>query len=47
MVAKYWLEPVALERADGFSRVDLNAIERLVKEHRERLLESWNEFFDG
>ena len=47
MVAKYWLEPVVLERAGGFSRVKLKAIERLVKEHRERLLESWNEFFDG
>ena len=45
MVAKFWLEPVALERAGGFSRVELNAIARLVQEHRERLLESWHEFF--
>ena len=29
MVAKLWLEPVALERAGGFSRVELNAIVRL------------------
>jgi len=26
MVAKVWLEPIALERAGGFSRVELNAI---------------------
>ena len=45
MVAKVWLEPVALERAGGFSRVELNAILRLVQEHRERLLKSWYEFF--
>ena len=45
MVAKFWLEPIALERAGGFSRVELNAIARLVQEHRERLLESWHEFF--
>ncbi len=45
MVAKFWLEPVARERAGGFSRVELNAIARLVQEHRERLLESWHEFF--
>ncbi len=45
MVAKFWLEPVALERAGGFSRVELNAIARLVQEHRERLLGSWYEFF--
>ena len=45
MVAKFWLEPVALERAGGFSRVELNAIVKLVYEHRERLLETWYEFF--
>ena len=45
MVAKFWLEPVTLERAGGFSRVELNAIARLVQEHRERLLKSWYEFF--
>jgi len=45
MVAKIWLEPMALERAGGFSRVELNAILRLVDEHRERLIRSWYEFF--
>ncbi len=45
MVAKFWLEPVALERAGGFSRVELNVILELVQEHRERLLKSWYEFF--
>ena len=45
MVAKFWLEPVALERAGGFHRVELNAIARLVQAHRERLLKSWYEFF--
>ena len=45
MVAKVWLEPVALERAGGFSPVELNAIVRLVQTHREPLLKSWHEFF--
>ncbi len=45
MVAKYWLEPVALERAGGFKRTELNAVARLVQEHRERLLKSSYEFF--
>lgn len=45
MVAKFWLEPVALQRAGGFSRHELNVLAKLVNEHRERLLESWNEFF--
>jgi len=45
MVAKFWLEPVVLERAGGFRRVELNAIAKLVQEHRRRLIESWYEFF--
>ena len=45
MVAKIWLDPVTLERAGGFGRVELNAIVRLVQQHRERLVKSWYEFF--
>lgn len=45
MVAKFWLDPVALEKAGGFGRAELNVIAQLVQEHREALLESWNEFF--
>jgi hypothetical protein len=44
-VAKFWLDPVALERAGGFSRAELNLILKLVDEHRERLMRSWYEFF--
>jgi hypothetical protein len=44
-VAKLWLDPVALERAGGFSRVELNEILKLVDEHRERLMRSWYAFF--
>lgn len=44
-VAKFWLDPVALERAGGLSRVELNVVAKLVNEHRDSLLEQWNEFF--
>jgi hypothetical protein len=44
-VAKFWLDPVVLERTGGFSRVEINKILKLVEEHREHLLESWYEFF--
>ena len=44
-VAKFWLDPVVLERAGGFSRVEINKIMRLVQEHSEHLLEKWYEFF--
>ncbi len=45
MVAKFWLEPVVLARAGGFSRLELNTIAKLVEAHRDEFLESWNEFF--
>lgn len=44
-VAKIWLDPVVLERAGGFGRVEINRIMRLVREHREHFLERWHEFF--
>jgi hypothetical protein len=45
MVAKFWLEPVALQKTGGFSRTELNKIAKLVSENRDVLLESWYEFF--
>jgi hypothetical protein len=44
-VAKFWIDPVALQHAGGFNRAELNRIARLVMEHQDHLLESWNEFF--
>ncbi len=38
MVAKFWLDPVALQQAGGFNRGELNVIGRLVQEHREKFL---------
>ena len=45
--AKFWLDPVRLARSRGFIRKEISRIRRLVVEHREELLESWNEFFHG
>lgn len=44
-VAKFWLDPVALQRTGGYSRLELNKIAAMIEEHRETLLESWHEFF--
>jgi hypothetical protein len=46
-IAKFWLDPLVLERSGGFSRTEINRIQKLVEEHREALLERWNEFFSG
>jgi hypothetical protein len=45
MVAKFWLEPLVLERAGGFKPHELNAIGKMVEENRVLLLERWNEHF--
>ena len=43
--AKFWLSPVALARNLGFSARELRAIERIVIEHEQSLLEVWYEHF--
>lgn len=44
--AKFWLIPVRLQNSGGFSRNELNRIQRLVEEHRELLLRGWNGYFN-
>ena len=45
MVAKLWLDPVALERAGGFKPQELNKLFKMTQERREFLLERWHEHF--
>jgi len=44
-VAKFWLDPLALQSAGGYSRSELSTIAAMVQSRREDLLESWYEFF--
>ena len=46
-VAKFWLEPVRLERSGGFARREINRIQRVVEQNAEALLRSWNEYFES
>ena len=43
--AKFWLEPVRLQKSGGFSSVELNRIQRLIAANRETLLREWHEYF--
>lgn len=45
--AKFWLDPVRLERSGGFGRKEINRLRQLVEEHRPQLMENWDEFFHG
>lgn len=46
-LAKFWLDPVRLERSHGFKRAEIRRIRDMVEEHGQQLLESWHEFFGG
>jgi hypothetical protein len=45
--AKYWLDPVRLERSRGFARREMADVQRIVEENQPSLLESWHEYFHG
>ena len=44
--AKFWLKPVRYERSAGFTRREILSLERLVAEHQEKLLRSWDDYFN-
>lgn len=44
-LAKFWLGSVELSSSTGFAPHDLTELHALVVEHRDKLLEAWNEFF--
>lgn len=45
-VAKFWLDPVRLQRSGGFQWVEPHGIQRLVEKHGVDLLRSWHEYFE-
>ena len=45
MSAKFWLDPVVLAANYGFSARELRAVQGIVKEHQQELLEAWNGYF--
>ena len=44
-VAKFWLNPVRIQRSGGFKRKEINSISRLVEENEELRLGKWHDFF--
>jgi hypothetical protein len=43
--ARFWLEPVRLERSKVFSASELRRIETMVEENKASLLRAWDEYF--
>lgn len=45
-IAKYWIAPeISLASSWGMSSQELNMLENIVKEHKTKILEKWNEYF--
>ncbi len=44
-VAKFWLDPVRLQRSGRFDRMELRRIKVLIEEHSTFLLEAWHGYF--
>ncbi|MDO8629208.1 MAG: DUF4160 domain-containing protein [Phycisphaerales bacterium] len=43
--AKFWLDPVRLDRSQRFSRVELARIQKLVDRHQVEFRRKWNDYF--
>ncbi|MFH1756916.1 MAG: DUF4160 domain-containing protein [Pseudomonadota bacterium] len=44
-IAKFWIYPVRLQQSGGFSRSEINKLQKLVEENQEFLRRGWNEYF--
>ncbi len=47
MLAKFWLNRIALASSTRFSSKELRKIEALVIDNKKHLMEAWNEYFSG
>ena len=45
--AKFWLDPVRMERSGRFNRQELRSIQRIIEEHQGQLVEAWREYFES
>jgi len=45
--AKYWLDPIVLERNYGFNLHELRKIKSIIEEHQGDLLGEWNDYFEN
>jgi len=46
-VAKFWLDPIRLQRSGGFGRLELIQIRTIIDKNHEELKEAWNGYFSS
>lgn len=45
--AKFWLNPVQLQKSDNFTARERRIIHRIVEQNQAAFLEAWYDYFDG
>ena len=45
-IAKFWIEPIRLQRSRGFRSADLRRIRRIIEDKQDDIVEFWNEYFN-
>ncbi len=45
-IAKFWMNPVMLERSGGLSRSELRRVERIIEENQTSFLGEWDVRFN-
>ena len=45
-VAKFWLDPVRIERSGGLRRSEIRHVQRIIDENQKALLEAWDFYFN-
>ena len=44
-IAKFWLDPIRLQRSGRFNRAEIGRIQKIIDEHQAELLEAWYGYF--
>jgi len=44
--AKFWIDPILLERSVGFNPSELSNLRRIVEQHSGEFKRKWNEYFN-
>lgn len=44
-IAKFWIDPVRLQKSGGFRRSEIIRIMNIIDEHNEQIMEAWDEYF--
>lgn len=45
-VAKFWLDPVRIQRNGGLRRSEILRVQRTIEENHGLLMEAWNDYFN-